>query len=296
MKDFLNPISNPEREKRQVEPWLAWNADFWLIMSNNKPSELAGLAGVERGWKVCLLRLTEFFLNGILRETQGYVIDTCHMFSTFYVGARDILVTFDDACPTSSVRHSWWVYYGMHSYVIHNQGISLCTAHQLSYALSHQVQTIVELPCHNSITNVFIKPWHMCKGYCVYLSVTILAASYIPGLCVQAYNFLNVDLSVDFTEYISFVIYLPRWSTTWCNLIISWSYMYAYSAHSCGYSSSGPGETRQGSTLISYIIILYIYYIVYYYPVASFRQLPWLLLAGAFALFYTTSISHWLDH
>ena len=24
------------------------------------------------------------------------------MFSTFYVGARDILVTFDDACPTSS--------------------------------------------------------------------------------------------------------------------------------------------------------------------------------------------------
>ena len=100
LQDFLSPISNPERESRQVKPWLAWNADFWLIMNNNKASELASLAGVERGWKVSLSRLTEFFPNSILRETQRCATDTCHI---LLVGARDILVTFDDACPTSSV-------------------------------------------------------------------------------------------------------------------------------------------------------------------------------------------------
>ena len=31
-----------------------------------------------------------------------YKIANSHMFSTLYVGACDVLVTFDDACPTSS--------------------------------------------------------------------------------------------------------------------------------------------------------------------------------------------------
>ena len=31
-----------------------------------------------------------------------YKIANCHMFSTLHVGAYDVLVTFDDACPTSS--------------------------------------------------------------------------------------------------------------------------------------------------------------------------------------------------
>ena len=29
--------------------------------------------------------------------------NSCHMFSTLYVGACDVLVAFDDVCPTSSV-------------------------------------------------------------------------------------------------------------------------------------------------------------------------------------------------
>ena len=68
-------------------------------MNDNKTSELAYLAGVERDWKVGLSRLTEFFRNGILREAQECAMDNCH---TFYIGARDTLVTFDDTCPTSS--------------------------------------------------------------------------------------------------------------------------------------------------------------------------------------------------
>ena len=31
-----------------------------------------------------------------------YKIANCHMLSTLYVGACDVLVMFDDACPTSS--------------------------------------------------------------------------------------------------------------------------------------------------------------------------------------------------
>ena len=56
--------------------WLAWNADFWLIMSKENASELTGLAGIEQGWKASLLRLTEFFPNGSLCKVKDRTIDT----------------------------------------------------------------------------------------------------------------------------------------------------------------------------------------------------------------------------
>ena len=103
MKDFLSPISNPGREKRQVKAWLAWNTD--LIDYEQQQSLRTCWFGW--GWRVSLSRLTEFFPNSILHETQGCAIGTCCMFSTLHVGARDILVTFDDMCPTSSGVASW---------------------------------------------------------------------------------------------------------------------------------------------------------------------------------------------
>ena len=72
---------------------------------SDKASDLAYLAGVERGWKVDLSRLAEFFPNSILREAQECAIDICYnmfLYINFYIGARDTLVTFDDTCPTSS--------------------------------------------------------------------------------------------------------------------------------------------------------------------------------------------------
>ena len=36
------------------------------------------------------------------RNARSIQIANCHMFSTLHVGAYDVLVTFDDACPTSS--------------------------------------------------------------------------------------------------------------------------------------------------------------------------------------------------
>ena len=45
-------------------------------MSKEKASELTSLAEIEQGWKASLLRLTELFPNGILREVKDRAIDT----------------------------------------------------------------------------------------------------------------------------------------------------------------------------------------------------------------------------
>ena len=80
-------------------------------MSKEKASELTGLAGVEQGRKASLLRLTEFFPNGNLREVKDRAIDTNRqlpytwpamaiLWPYPHIGACDVLVTFNDACPT----------------------------------------------------------------------------------------------------------------------------------------------------------------------------------------------------
>ena len=58
-------------------------------MSNNKALELAYLAGIERLHD--LSRLIEFFPNG--RSAQ---LIPAIRFYTFYIGARDMLVTFSE--------------------------------------------------------------------------------------------------------------------------------------------------------------------------------------------------------
>ena len=65
---------------------------------SNKASVLAYLAGVER--LVYQGSPSSFPTASFARHRSAQLIPAI-CFYTFYVGARDTLVTFDDACPTS---------------------------------------------------------------------------------------------------------------------------------------------------------------------------------------------------
>ena len=73
-------------------------------MNDNKASDLAylagqGLNGVEK--LICQGSPSSFPTASFAKRRSARLIPAI-CFYTFYIGARDTLVTFDDACPTSS--------------------------------------------------------------------------------------------------------------------------------------------------------------------------------------------------